>query len=1480
MAGGGKAIRGLKRERTYRFLKTALRWFGRAVLVLLILLLGACASLFFPRVQTAVAKWIAAELSERIGAAVAIDRVSLSLDGSVWLEGVYVSDLRADTLFHVPSLGVRGLRVSTEERTVALSELMLRDARFKLSTAEGDAQSNLTLLLNSLSSADSASGSGDWTITSARFDITGLHFSFHDANDEVEPFGVDFKHIDIPDAVVQGYRFEAIGDSISALLERARFRERSGLRVDGLAGLAHVSPSGVVVEGMDLRTPFSHARGELKLLSQGWADFSDFTSSVQLRGDFDSSLVDMADIAWFAPELEGIRFPMTVSGRVRGTVSELKGRELRIGFGQGSWFEGSAELSGLPAINETFLLIDIDAMHAARADLKKVPIPPFTSGALLELPPEADLLGDMDLRGRFTGFLRSFTATGRASTALGVLRTDVSYKRDTITQRAVVNGRVATEGFRLGPLLGTSILGPLTANVVLQAKGRELRDMEVDLEGDFPLITINQRTIGGVRAKGHLARNLFRGQLEADDPDLHLRFSGLADFRGRWPLVDFTAKLLNADLRHLGFISEEGYSSLSLDAAVRGRLSPDSLQGDLNLTGITYCRGDDEYGLGDIHLISDRFQGENLLRLNGSFAEAEVIGPFLPTKLPEALGHVLRSVFPSLLGTVDFAQDEQRFRFSARMRDTDELMRLFLPEARIEPGAAITGAFDTRTFDLSLYAMLPRSSYGDMRFDSLVVIADKTLDLLAFSAKSPRQQFGDSLWFSGTGITGKAYQDELDIDVGWAASSGGTNGNLSFTGEVLGPNSMVLELLPSRLYFGQGEWANSQPAGIRVDSSTVRIHGLEMRNGRQRVALNGTIARDPEQAMAFMIDSLELANLAGLFSGPPVNGRLSADGRFFDLYGTPHVVSAAKADSVRVGKTLVGDVALAASWLEGEGALDLNGQIDRRAIKALDFTGRVGLRDQGELDMLLLMDRFDLGLANAYLPEGISGLGGMATGQVALTGTLENPDLNGTIDLTAASLRIDYLNTRYTGDARVRIGDELFAVDRAIMRDDLGRTARVGATVAHSGLRNWSYDIWGTMDRLQVLNTTAALNSLYYGTAYATGDFNVSGSKGSLEVSVQAETAPGTDVHLPVGGSVEVSPISFVHFGPIDSSGTAADVDLSGVTLNMEITVTPEARFEVIFDPTVGDIMSGSGEGLIELGVTPRGDLSMSGMVTLTEGDYLFTLRNVVNKRFAVQPGGRITWYGDPFDAQLDLQAMYRLKAPLYDIVPPAERNESHRQRVPVEVVMKLREKMLNPEIGFDVRLQQVDENLRAQVASVLSTDQEMSRQVFALIVLNRFLEPPIYAGAGTAPAGAGATAGSTAGTTASELLSNQVSNWLSGLSNDFDLGFNYRPGDAITQDELEVAFSKQFFNERLLFSTNVGVHYGAAQANATSALIGDFQLEYLITREGRFRARAFSLTNDRNLIQADQAPTTQGAGLVLRRDFDSLGDLFRRKKR
>jgi TamB, inner membrane protein subunit of TAM complex len=1452
-----------------------LRWCGRLAVAFLLLVVLFGIAMLFPRVQTAVAHRLASFASERTGTDIRIGGISFTLDGSVKLTGVYVGDLVGDTLFVVPDLRVKGIRYSGDDRLVKLSVLELRRLRFNLVRAEGDPHSNLTNLLDKLASGDTSSTGDDWTIRCRRFLIDGLHFSYHDRNKEQQPFGVDFDHVDIPDAHIAGNGLAVVGDSIHADIDLFRFSDRSGFVVSSLKGTTSVSWHGVDVANMDLRTPKSGLRGQLRMIADGWSAFNEFTSSVALRLDLDSSLLDMSDIAWFAPELEGIELPMTVSGKVRGTIAELKGRGMKINFGRESRFEGNAELSGLPDIDDTFMLIDVDHFHTTLADAADLPIPPFTSGDRLQLPAETAPMEYLDARGRFTGFLRAFTATGKGVTALGDLRTDLTYERDTLTDRITLTGRAASASFQLGPLIGTSYIGPMAANVQLKAKGRSLRTMAVDLDGTFPLFTINGRTVTGITATGHIERNLFKGKLNTADENLMLDFEGLADLRGRWPLVDFKAKLHHADLKALGFTNAPGYNALSMDADVQGRLSPDSLLGDLRMLGISYCVNDVEHDLGDVHVSSSQREGHNVMRLDASFAEAEVVGEFLPTRLPVALAHVLYSVFPSVTDAVIYDHEPQDFTFELVTRDTGPLFALFVPGLTVAPGSRITGNFNTRTFDMGIGAQLPQVSYGAIRIDSLDVIADKALDLLALSVRSTRQTVSDSLWFGGTAVTVKAYQDELELEVGWRTSSSSTHGDLELLGEVRGMRSITLDLLPSDLYFGRGNWQNDRPSRITIDSTTVSVDSLVLRNGIQRIAVHGSVAKDPTAAMSFDMHAVDLLNLEHLLDGPLLRGTVGGDGKLFDVYGSPYLVSYLCGDSLMVKDKPVGDVRFAATWLEGRSALDLAGTLNRGPIKALGFTGRLGVKGGNELDMLLLFDRFDMALVEPYLPEGISEIGGLVTGNVALTGSLSDPQLNGEVMLTDAGLRIDYLNTRYTFSSEVGIAPDMFTMDFATVRDEEGHTGKLNATVIHEHLSNWNYDIWGSMNNMLVLNTTPEDNSLYYGRGYGTGDFEVSGSVGMLEITVDAATGVGTSIHFPVGGSTEVSPIGFVRFNAIDSVSTEPELDLTGVAIDLDIEVTPDAYFELIFDPTVGDIMSGRGRGSMEMGVTPSGEFSMAGQVELTEGSYLFTLRNVVNKRFAVEPGGRIVWYGDPFDAQLDLRATYKVRASLYDIIPPAERSEAYRKRVPVDVVMQLKDKLMNPEIAFQVRVPTVDESVRAQVNSVLSTEQELNRQVFALIVLNKFLEPPAYEGTGT-PSG---SSSNVATTTTSELLSNQVSNWLSGLSNDFDLGVNYRPGDNITQDELEVIVSTQLFSERLLLTTNVGVQYGAQSTNNSNTVVGDFQLEYLMTDDGRFRLKAFSVTNDRNLNQADQAPTTQGGGIVYRRDFDKLGDLFRRKK-
>lgn len=1468
----GKSRTTLASTSFFRWGRRLLKVLSWSVLLLFTGLVLFVLALAFAPVQTWVLQRVLGLLGDGMGISLRVGHAHIDPFGELVLRDVLVGDMRGDTLFHVAMLRTDHWGVHTGTRNVHLGRLRLDDGRFRLDRHADDAHTNLTLLLDRLSSGDTTSTGPPWAILCERFDITGFHFSFHDDHEPLKPFGVDFSHIDIRQGEVHGTDLVVIEDSVRAFLDHVSMVERSGLVVHDFHGDAQVSGTGLVVNGMRIRTPGSQVEGDLRFVSGSWDDYEDFLRAVRMRLDLRPSRIDFTDIAWFATDLEGIELELAAQGVFRGTVEELKARDAELSFGEGTRFRGHVEMSGLPDIASTFLLIDVDELTTTRADLQRLPSAPFTERGRLAVPDELGKLGTMDFTGNFTGFLNAFTAYGRAGTALGALRTDMSFRRDTLTRQFRFSGNLGTDGFDLGPLAGDATLGAIACDLRLKANGRDLASLQADLEGQVPRFTVNGTTITDIRLNGRLERNLFNGHLECADPYLELVFDGLADLRGRWPKVDFSAELRRADLFELNILPRYHLGDLSFRLEAEGELAPDSLKGWIDLEAIRYCDDRGEHLIGDLSLHSSMEKGLPVVDVVSSMLDVEVRGPFLPTRVPEALRNVFFSVFPALRERTDYAQAEQRFRFDVVTKDLVPLFNVLDPDLFIQPGCTITGGLDSRTFGLDLTADIPGFRYKEYSGDSIRIILDKTIDVLAFRLHSRRQQIGDSAYINGIHLTGKAYQDELDLRMGWAGSSRNTTGEVVVQGQVMGPERIDFDLLPSRLFLGVGDWVNDRTAHLRYDAGDMVVDSLELRNAHQRIRIDGVVSSDPLKQLTVELERIALANLRPFHRGPSLHGELTGDARLFDLLGEPYLFSFVRLDSLKVESRPVGDIRLGATWGEGSRRMEVSGTVQRGELKALEFSGSVSpTAGDDQLDLRIDLDEFDLAFIDPYLPEGISGIRGTVSGGIDITGALAEPKLDGRAHMRDAGLRIDYLNTAYTFSNEVRILPDAFWMDRVVVRDEEGNQGIANGTINHQGYGRWNFDVSMEMRRMLCLNTRAADNELYFGRAYASGDLGVSGSDLDLEINFDGRSERGTVISLPLGSGKDVGSIDFIRFhaGGLGGDTLFKPVDLTGVRLNMNVEVTEEARFELIFDPTVGDILSGSGRGNLEFTVTPSGDLSMRGDLEVTTGSYLFTLRNVLNKKFEVDPGGHITWYGDPFDAQLALNAVYRVRAPLYDIIP-AERTEAFTKRVPIDVVMQLKDRLANPDIAFDLRLPTVDENIRTQVNSLLSDRDELNRQVFSLIVLNRFLPVDRLGVAG----GAVGSGGNVVGTTGSELLSNQVSNWLSRLSREVDLGFNYRPGDAITQDELEVAVSTQLFNERLVLSTNLGVQYGNTTGQRTSNLVGDFQAEYILTRDRKLRLKAFNQSNDRNLNQVDQAPTTQGAGLAYREEFNDLGEL------
>src|SRR5690606_17284842 len=399
----------------------------------------------------------------------------------------------------------------------------------------------------------------------------------------------------------------------------------------------------------------------------------------------------------------------------------------------------------------------------------------------------------------------------------------------------------------------------------------------------------------------------------------------------------------------------------------------------------------------------------------------------------------------------------------------------------------------------------------------------------------------------------------------------------------------------------------------------------------------------------------------------------------------------------------------------------------------------------------------NLGVLNAFAIPQITDYSGLANGEIAITGELTTPVLDGFIDFQDAIFKVDYLNTYYRFNDRVRVEDGWFGIDYKPIYDESGHKGFVVASAFHEDYSRWSYDISIEANSFFLLNTTREMNSTYYGTAYGTGTMQIGGYEGFLEINIDATTQKGTSIKLPLDETEDVTMENFVHFvSKKDEEHEERQLDLSGVQLRLNVDATPDAEIQLIFDEKAGDIIRGRGSGKITLEISPTGEFLMFGRYEIQEGSYLFTLQNLINKQFKLREGGVIGWYGDPYQADIDITATYNLRTPLYPIM--IENQDRYRGREEVNVVLNLNGKLMNPEINFEIELPAATETERSQLSSIASTTQQLNQQVFSLLILNRFL--PVQTTDNQALSG---VSGFGAATT-SDFVSSQISSWLSEL--------------------------------------------------------------------------------------------------------------------
>lgn len=1474
-----------------------------SAIVLALIFLPLLVALLFeiPAVQNFVAREATEIISRKLGTRISIDRVDIGLFYRVSLDGFYVEDFQRDTLLYAGRLDARIKSLGLFGGGLVFSRAELSDARFCLRETP-DGEMNIKQVVDKLSKKDKARAEGKFRLEIERLETDGLDFCMERLEHRNPSYGVDFADMHLIDIRAELKNFTIDGPVIHTDIGRLAMRERSGFVVEDLAGCLCIANGCIDIREGHIRTAKSNIElPSLSLIGLDWALYKNFVEEVDITAQVVNTTLSSDDIAYFSPKMKDWHLTLTdVNADVSGPVADMSGSLRSVRTGADTKLSVDFAAQGLPDVGKGHFKADISELTTSAADVDRL------AAALTgkNLPDEvlriAKNAGKIGLTGKFDGTLTAFAADAALATEIGgaTCLLQVSSLRDGC--RGVL-GDVKTSSLQLGELLENDLLGPLSLNVHVNGElSSEHSDAEVS--GEILRLGINGYDYDSLRMKGHLVNREFNGLIEARDRNLRFDFRGLLDLNDEQrPRYDFALDLEEANLAALGVNRRDSVSVLAARIAARavGR-TLDDLNGIIFVRDVSYRYNDRELAADSVVIVGRNSLSDKFIRLRSDFVDADYEGKTSYKEVFAYLQQRFRDYVPTLDGgpgwqaqhpdTVELADGYSQL--TVNVRKINPLVNAVSPGLQIADGSQLLLRINPANDKLSFEAASDYIERGRMLVTRLNLDAHNRGDSLVFAA-STEDLYLNSFHMSRVGMSGGAKDNKLELITDFADTIGDVSGRIGFRSEFArgrGPagRQIDLRLTPSYISRGEKTW-NIYTDGITADTSRIRIDRFRMVNAGQQLLLDGVVSRRLQDSVQLTLHNFELAPFSQFTSsmGYRVDGRTNGSATMKAVLGAGEVQADIVVDSISIN-----DLAVPSIWLRSRWDFIQNraGILVQQRENLDTLVRGFYAPSQKRYYARATLDAVELSALDPLLKGVVERTGGNADVDIALRGSGKEANLSGQIAVRDFTTTVDFTQVTYTMPrAVIEVKNNHLIAEGVPLYDPEKNEGLFSIDLNLEHLSNIFYSVKVLPKELMVLNTTSKDNDLFYGRIFASGSATIAGSKGGVKMDIVATTEGDSEFYMPLSGQSNAKTADFVTFvtpEQIDTTdylvrkkllfqqqGRKKEAAGSTMDITMALNVQDNTAFQLVIDPTVGSALKGRGNGMLNLHINPgNGIFNMYGDYTLIEGSFLFSLQNIITKKFIIESGSMIQWTGEPVDARLDINAVYKLKTslqPLLNTVTASSDDDQSGSRisdrsVPVDCKIHIGGRLSNPQLDFSVVVPVTDIETQAAVASVLNTQEAQAQQFISLVALGTF--------SNSGSANIGASSGVATGL---EMLTNQLTNWFS--THDYRIILNYRAGSEMTGDEVDFGFSTNLINNRLLVEVegNYIIDNKQAVSNNVSNFMGEAHVTWLIDKSGNLRLKAFTQTIDR--FDENQGLQETGIGISYKEDFNNFKDLKQR---
>ena len=1468
------------------------------VLALLILLISVFFLLQLPKVQTYLGKEASAYLSKKLKTRIDIKAVNVDFLKTINLEGIYVEDLHGDTLLYGGKIGcaIKFYSLKTRQLEVDLTEL--DNITCKLIYYKGTHDLNFQFIADYFASPTTKKDtttkpSAEFKLGYGNLNLSNVRFVYKDLDyTDIPKYGMDVEDIEVNNIFAKFSNIRVAGDSIKVQITDLSAVERSGIRIKKLNAEATFSSKGIKADKLLLITNNSYVHGSYYMLTDSFSDYNNYLTAVDMHANFlDSSYVDFADIAYFAEDLEGLHQRININGYVKGTVDNLSSDNLSISTLKHTSFKGHVIMKGLPNLDTTFMQIEAENFTTNYVDLKQIPMYPFTKKETISsIPENIAKLGTIDFKGKGEGFATDLFVEGKLTTALGNATMHATMGQNKEKEIAY-GGTFKTDKFNIGKFIGAKYIGEIAIDAKVTGSGTELNNLQEEIDGTMPFVEFNGYKYHNLTINGDLKKKQFNGNFIAKDTNATFNFIGNFDLTQKIPQAKFTADVKRLDLYKCNLYKLDTTNVVSgkVTLSINGN-TIDDVNGTLQAQKVQFIKSDGIITLENTDVVLTQNTSENSLQMISSIADASVSGKFKLTTLQKSAGDFLHYYYPMFFdGTVKNKKTKlntDNLILKIRVKDFKPVATFFKVPLEISNGTLLQGTFDAQSNLLKVSGLSDQITYNKTPVKDWFLTISTNNNQVYFNTGFKQIDLTDSIYVGNFNFETHSANNKSDFLLTWNnnslhKNSGEIDGKVLFT-----KNSLDVDLGKFLIYAEDSLWQMTGSDQISMDSSsTLNFHDLVFTNNNQQVKIEGKISNNPKEQLLLNFQNFKLNQLNPLLvhSDANLQGTLTGTANFADVYHQLVFTTALEFKKLQINNTEIGAGELNSFFDKNRNQVSLNGffkrdfgKISEENYNNIRFDGYYypTIKDTS-INIDVHLYQFAINTLQPIL-KGIFTLDkGTATGNINLKGNLTKPAISGVVELEDVhNFKIDYLNTSYDVSGKIQLYPGQIEFQNMVLTDIYKNKATLTGNIFHDNFTNMKLDFDVNAKKFMALNTNALQNSLFYGKAFCTGNVGLYGSVNDLTFDINAKTEKGTQFIIPLASPSEVSDNGYIRFVKPDSTGKNDSIKntLAGIKLNFNLEATPDAEVQIILDAKGGDGIKARGKGNINMNINTNGDFEMYGLYTITEGSYLFTLQNIINKKFDIDDGSSIRWSGNPYDADINVTATYKQRTSLAPFFPESSTENTsaggdNNKRYPVNCKLYLKDKLTAPGISFGIELPTVSEVIRSQVMGYINNEQELNRQIFSLLLLRTFVTP-LALGAG------GVNAGNAAGSNATEMLSNQLSGMLSKFTKAFNLGFNYRPSSAVSNQEIDVALSTQLFNDKLSVDGNVGVNNSAATKSST--LIGDLNVDYKLTKDSKVHVKAFNRSNDNFQIATLGGQFTQGAGIFYREEFNTLAELYR----